>query len=216
VSYFSQPKTGREKSGGTGTEVSSGTTAPVVAQRPAAALKANDMVSTFGPGTLITGNIVCDGAAEIFGHVIGDIQAAQVAVGDGARVEGNITANDIAINGTFKGTIRGQNVKLKGAAAVDGEIFSKSLTVEENVQFEGLSRRLDKPIELTSSAQAASHAEATSGTQAAPSVQAIPSIQPAPSVQTAPSAQATSTNGGSKPFSVASSFSQTSSGPGTY
>jgi cytoskeletal protein CcmA (bactofilin family) len=86
--------------------------------------------------------------------VIGDIQAVEVIIGDGARVEGNITAHDVGINGAFKGTIRGNNVRLKGAATIDGEVFSKSLTVEENVQFEGVSRRLDKPIELPTCAQA--------------------------------------------------------------
>ena len=114
-----------------------------------------DAVSTLGPGMLITGNIMCDGSAHIFGRVTGDIQAKEVVVGEGARVEGNITAHDVGIHGSFKGTIRGNNVRLKGAASVDGEIFSKSLTVEENVLFEGLSRRLDKPVELPTIDEAA-------------------------------------------------------------
>ena len=63
-------------------------------------------------------------------------------------------AHEVGITGAFKGTIRGNNVRLKGAAKVDGEVFSKSLTVEENVQFEGISRRLEKPVELQSPAQA--------------------------------------------------------------
>jgi cytoskeletal protein CcmA (bactofilin family) len=182
VSYFSsQPKGGREK----GRDNLPAATTPVsVSERPAAvAHTASDMVSKFGAGTLITGNIVCDGTAEIFGRVLGDIQAAQITVGDGAQVEGNITANDVAICGTFNGTVRAQNVKLKGNAKVDGEIFSKSLTVEENVQFEGMSRRLDKAIELQTSAQAASTAQATMSSQAASALG----------------------NGGGRPFSLAAS-----------
>ena len=111
-----------------------------------------DTVSTLGPGMLITGNIVSEGATQIFGRVIGDIQAVQILIGDGAQVEGNITAHEVGITGAFKGTIRGNNVRLKGAARIDGEVFSKSLTVEENVQFEGISRRLEKPVELRSPA----------------------------------------------------------------
>jgi len=151
VGYFSQAKDGRDGRDGkseTGSEIP---TRPAAA---AAGKKATDTVSTLGPGMVITGNIVCEGAAQIFGRVTGDIQAVQIVIGEGAQVEGNITAHEITINGSFKGTIRGNNVKLKGAAAIDGEVFSKSLTVEENVQFEGISRRLDKPIELPSSAQA--------------------------------------------------------------
>jgi cytoskeletal protein CcmA (bactofilin family) len=97
---------------------------------------------------LITGTIVCEGSAQIFGRVVGDIHAAEIVIGDGAKVEGNITACEVGVHGAFKGTIRGNNVRLKGAASVDGEVFSKSLMVEENVLFEGLSRRLDKPIDL--------------------------------------------------------------------
>jgi cytoskeletal protein CcmA (bactofilin family) len=159
VSYFSQPKTGREKGreSGTAAEVSPSAAAPA----PAAVRQTtNDTVSTFGPGTLITGNIVCDGAMQIFGRVMGDTQAAQILVGDGAQVEGNLTAHEVTISGSFKGTVRAHNVKLKGTAQIEGEIFSKSLTVEENVQFEGMSRRLDKPIELQSSSQASSSAYA--------------------------------------------------------
>ena len=153
MSYFSQPKTGREKEGqgGTVTEVSPRAAAPAAVRQVA-----NNSVSTFGPGTLITGNIICDGAMQIFGRVMGDTQAAQIHVGDGAQVEGNLTAHDVTISGSFKGTVRAHNVKLKGSAQIEGEIFSKSLTVEENVQFEGMSRRLEKPIELQSSAQAVS------------------------------------------------------------
>lgn len=159
MSYFSQPKTGREKDGagaGTVTEVSPRAAAPAAVRQVA-----NDSVSTFGPGTLITGNIICDGAMQIFGRVMGDTQAAQIHVGDGAQVEGNLTAHDVTISGSFKGTVRAHNVKLKGSAQIEGEIFSKSLTVEENVQFEGMSRRLEKPIELQSSAQAVSSGHTT-------------------------------------------------------
>jgi len=170
VSYFSsQPKGAREK----GRENVPAAATPVSAsERPATvAHNVSEMVSKFGAGTLITGNIVCDGAAEIFGRVLGDIQAAQITVGEGAQVEGNITANDVTISGAFNGTVRAQNVRLRGNAKVDGEIFSKSLTVEENVQFEGMSRRLDKAIELQTSAQAASTAHAALSSQVAPSAQ---------------------------------------------
>jgi cytoskeletal protein CcmA (bactofilin family) len=152
LSYFSQAKPAKANDkahvNGTGPEAKLG-------EQPLAAKNTIDVVSTLGAGMLITGNIVCEGSAQIFGRVIGDIQAAQVLIGDGARVEGNITAQEVGINGAFKGTVRAHNVRLKGSATVDGEVFSKSLTVEESVQFEGVSRRLEKPIEVPSSAQVA-------------------------------------------------------------
>ena len=160
MGYFSSEKAGRDnhRVNGAGGDAKAKEAPVASANGRAGTVGKNsaEAVSTLGPDMVITGNIVCEGAAHIFGRVIGDIQAAQIVIADGAQVEGNITAHEIAINGTLKGTIRGHNVRLKGAAVVDSEVFSKSLTVEENVQFEGVSRRLDKPIELQSSAQQSS------------------------------------------------------------
>jgi cytoskeletal protein CcmA (bactofilin family) len=145
LSYFSsQGKAGHDK-----VPVNGGI-APVQAERAVVAKTGANTVSTIGPGMAITGNIVCEAAAHIFGRVTGDIQAVEVVIGDGAQVDGNITAQDVTINGMFKGTVRGTAVRLKGAAKIDGEIYSRSLTVEENVQFEGVSRRLDQPVALPS------------------------------------------------------------------
>ncbi len=105
-----------------------------------------EIVSTLGHGVLITGNIVCTGALHVFGRVVGDIHAAQLVVCEGAKVEGKIVAPDLVVQGEFKGTINGINVKLQSTAVVDGEIFNKSLTIEQNALFEGVARRLDKPV----------------------------------------------------------------------
>jgi cytoskeletal protein CcmA (bactofilin family) len=164
VGYFSQEKAAQSKNGINGTGV---TRAEAAAP---ANLSAATTVSTLGPGMLITGNIICEGAAQIFGRVIGDVQAVEVVIGEGARVEGNITAHEIAIEGAFKGTVRDHSVRLKGNASVDGEIYSKSLTVEENVLFEGVSRRLDKSIELPSCAQAVGDNAAPAATAGTPHV----------------------------------------------
>jgi cytoskeletal protein CcmA (bactofilin family) len=115
--------------------------------------QSQDVVSTLGRGMLVTGNIVCDGSLQIHGRVMGDIHAAQLVICEGAQVEGKVVAQEAIVHGGFKGTIHGNSVRLQGAAMVDGEIFNKSLTVEENVQFEGMSRRLDKPVDAPMSAQ---------------------------------------------------------------
>jgi cytoskeletal protein CcmA (bactofilin family) len=158
VGYFSLEKTAQSKTAHNGAGTPRAETAASVSKGAATT------VSTLGPSMLITGNIVCEGTAQIFGRVIGDVQAVEIIVGDGARVEGNITAHEIAIQGAFKGIVRGHNVRLKGNAAVDGEIYSKSLTVEENGLFEGLPRRLDKSIELPSCAQASRDKTAAAAT----------------------------------------------------
>lgn len=109
-----------------------------------------DIVTTLGPGMLVTGNVVCAGAVQVFGRVLGDIHAAHLIIGEGAYVEGNVTALDAIVQGTFKGTIHGNTVKLQGKAHIEGEVYNKSLSIEPNVLFEGSSRRLERPVDAPS------------------------------------------------------------------
>ncbi len=109
-----------------------------------------EVVSTLGPGMRVTGNIVCEGPLQIFGRIIGDIHASQLIIRESAQVEGNIIAHETSIQGSFKGTIHSDSVKLQGKAVVSGEIYNKSLAIEQDVQFEGVSRRPEKPIESPS------------------------------------------------------------------
>ena len=114
-----------------------------------------ELVSTLGHGVLVTGNIVSESTLQICGRVNGDIHASHLVIKEGGQVEGNVVAQQTIIFGTYKGVIHGNSVKLTGAAAVEGEIYSKSLTIEQDARFEGMSRRLDKPIDAPSSARAA-------------------------------------------------------------
>jgi cytoskeletal protein CcmA (bactofilin family) len=118
-----------------------------------AAKASQEVVSTFGRGMFINGNIVCAGALQIFGRVTGEIHAAHLVVCEGAKVEGKVTAQEAVIQGAFNGTIHGNTVKLLGSAVVEGEIYNKSLTIEQNAQFEGVSRRLERPVEAPTADQ---------------------------------------------------------------
>lgn len=113
----------------------------------------SDEVSTIGSGMQVTGNIVCAGTLQIFGAVTGDIHAAHLSICEGARVEGKVVAPDSVIEGSFNGTIHGNSVKLQKTAVVEGEIFNKSLAIEEAARFEGVSRRLERAVEGPSNVQ---------------------------------------------------------------
>ncbi len=107
---------------------------------------ASDAVPTFGRDLLITGDVVCAGAVNVFGRVVGDIHAASLMIEEGARVDGKVTVQDAIILGAFKGTLYGGNVKLQGTAVVEGEVHYNSLSVEEDAMFEGVARHLDRPV----------------------------------------------------------------------
>ena len=128
----------------------------------ASSRSASDSVSTLGHGMVITGNIVCAGSLQISGRVVGDIHASQLIICDEAKVEGKIVAPETIIRGEFHGTIQSNNVKLQSTAVVEGEIFSKTLAIEQNAMFEGVSRRLERAVEAPSAAQAAPEKPVTS------------------------------------------------------
>jgi cytoskeletal protein CcmA (bactofilin family) len=114
---------------------------------------AQEIVSTLGPGLLVTGNVVCTGSVQIFGRVIGDIHAARLLICKGADVQGTVMAQEAVIEGEFKGTIHSNSVKLQTTAVVEGEIFKQSLVIEQNAQFEGVARRLATPVEVPTAEQ---------------------------------------------------------------
>lgn len=90
----------------------------------------------------IIGNVVCDGPWEILCRIEGELRGTELTIAAGASVVGRVVARDLTVRGRVSGTIRAVNVKLRGSAAVDGEIFHQTLLVEEGADFDGASRPL--------------------------------------------------------------------------
>jgi cytoskeletal protein CcmA (bactofilin family) len=111
---------------------------------------APETTSSISSGLSIVGKIVGQGKLAIFGHVEGEVHASTVQIGDGAQVEGDIVADELTIGGRVKGTIRANRVKLNSTAVVEGDIYHRSLAIEENAQFEGMSRRQENAIDTPS------------------------------------------------------------------
>ena len=107
--------------------------------------------SYIGSGMSIVGNIECKGQAQVFGRIEGELRASELLISDGARIKGSIIAQNVTICGRVKGTIRAVRVKLQNGGAVEGDIFHRSLSIDENSQFEGSSRRVENPIDGSSS-----------------------------------------------------------------
>ena len=103
--------------------------------------------SCIGSGMSIVGNIECNGPAQVFGRIKGELRASDLLIGDGAQVEGSIIAQDVTVCGRVKGTIRAVRVKLQNGGAVEGDIFHRSLSIDENSLFEGSSRRVENPTD---------------------------------------------------------------------
>ena len=65
-------------------------------------------------------------------------------------MEGDVVAEELTIGGHVKGTIHANRVKLNSTAVVEGDIFHRTLAIEENARFEGMSRREENTIDMPS------------------------------------------------------------------
>jgi len=130
---------------------------PVV-ERSAARPQAEKQVNTascIGSGMSIVGNIECNGPAQVFGRIEGEVHASDLLIGDGAQIEGTVIAQEVTVRGSVKGTVRAARVKLQKGGAIDGDIFHRSLSIEEDAVFEGTVRRVENPTEMASNGDAA-------------------------------------------------------------
>jgi len=101
--------------------------------RPAEAAPASgtparpEAVCSIGSGTSIVGNITCDGPAQFYGHIEGEVRGSDLLIGEGAEVVGNVIAQEVTVRGRVKGTIRAVRVKLQAGGTFEGDIFHRSL-----------------------------------------------------------------------------------------
>jgi cytoskeletal protein CcmA (bactofilin family) len=79
------------------------------------------------------------------------LRASDLLIGDGAEIEGSVIAQNVTVCGSVKGTIHAVRVKLQNGGTVEGDIFHKSLSIDENSLFEGSSRRVENPMDPSSS-----------------------------------------------------------------
>src|SRR5215831_12556611 len=121
--------------------------APEMNRSAAGHSSTQETTSSISSGLSIVGKIIGQGRLAIFGHVEGEVHASTVQIGDGAQVVGDIVAEELTIGGRVKGTIHANRVKLSSTAVVEGDIYHRSLAIEENAQFEGMSRRQENVID---------------------------------------------------------------------
>jgi cytoskeletal protein CcmA (bactofilin family) len=127
----------------------------------------------------IVGIVECSGPAQVFGRVEGELRATDLIIGEGAQIEGSVVAQEVTVSGRVKGSIRAVHVRLQGGT-VEGDIFNRSLSIDENSVFEGMSRRIEnlterRPENATESSNAAAEAVQTKNVQSPP---LVPSASP--------------------------------------
>jgi cytoskeletal protein CcmA (bactofilin family) len=96
----------------------------------------NDL-KIIGQGLRIVGR----GTLQVDGDIEGDVQAAEVIVGEKGKVAGMVAGQQVVVRGTVSGVICGHTVALQASSHVDGDIHHMSFAIEQGAHFEGRSRR---------------------------------------------------------------------------
>lgn len=114
--------------------------------------RATGVASVIGPDLSITGNLESTGEVQIDGELQGDVHAGRIVVGEQAMITGALIADEIVIGGNVQGSIRGNNVTFQAASRIEGDVFHKTLTIEQGAYFEGKSRRSNDPMSVPQNA----------------------------------------------------------------
>ncbi|OPL19691.1 MAG: hypothetical protein AVO35_01585 [Candidatus Aegiribacteria sp. MLS_C] len=97
------------------------------------------MDSILGSGSFCKGSIKVDGGLRIDGTVDGEVVVSgTLTVGREGVITGDVTVNQAVIGGRIQGTVRAeQQMELHSGSRVEGDIFTRSLIIEDGVFFEG-------------------------------------------------------------------------------
>src|SRR5262245_66296938 len=69
--------------------------------------------SCIGSDMSIVGKIDCNGPAQVFGRIEGEVRASDIQISDGAQVEGYVIASGVTVGGGFNGTIPAERWRLE-------------------------------------------------------------------------------------------------------
>ena len=153
---FSKTKTSEdgsetvEKSAPTPESTTSSSPSSSMDTSPSAGPKTKPAPSVLSSDLEITGNIKTTGDIQVEGKIDGDIRAHLLTVGEGATVKGEITADDVVVNGRVVGRVRGLKVRLTSSARVEGDVIHKTIAIESGAHFEGSVQRQDDPLNSSS------------------------------------------------------------------
>lgn len=86
--------------------------------------------------------IRCKGSLRVNGNIQADLHSRQITVGEDAQIQGSIAADTVDVFGRVSGAILGARVVLHRTALVEGDIHSRSLSIEDGASFDGRSRKV--------------------------------------------------------------------------
>jgi cytoskeletal protein CcmA (bactofilin family) len=102
-------------------------------------VRGGDVHTLLGKGSEFDGKLTFEGQVRIDGKFSGQIFTKDtLVVGEGARVNAEINAGTVIVNGVVEGNIRAtQLIELHQPGRVKGNLETPALSIDKGVQFEG-------------------------------------------------------------------------------
>jgi cytoskeletal protein CcmA (bactofilin family) len=101
--------------------------------------------SILSAGLTVNGDLQSDGEVQIDCLVNGDVTAVRLAIGENAKVVGEVVAEHVLIRGEVVGRIRAKSVELDKTAKVRGDIWHELLSIAAGAKIEGLCKFAENP-----------------------------------------------------------------------
>lgn len=107
------------------------------------------MNSILGEGSVYHGDMKVNGGLRVDGTVEGEVDVeGTLTVGNDGLIKGNVRISHGIVGGTVIGTISAtEQLELQRGSRIEGDIFTRSLIIEEGVFFEGNCRMRQKDQE---------------------------------------------------------------------
>ncbi len=103
----------------------------------------NRIDSLIGATTRIEGNVFFSGGLRVDGTVRGNVaglpdQPATLVVSEQARIDGEVQAAHVVVNGTINGPVDArETLELQAGSRVKGDIHYKSIEIQQGAVIEG-------------------------------------------------------------------------------
>jgi cytoskeletal protein CcmA (bactofilin family) len=109
---------------------------PMASAQPMAATGQRG-VSVISRALKITGQLESSEDIQIEGEVNGDVRAAVVRVGAGAKVNGTVSGEEVELSGTIEGKIEARKVVLTSSAHMEGDIMHQDIAIQSGAYIAG-------------------------------------------------------------------------------
>ena len=99
--------------------------------------------SLIGAGTVVRGDVVFCGGLRVDGHVQGSVATAggepgTLVISDEARIDGEVNASHVVINGAVNGPVRaGDYLELQANARIVGDVCYRRLEMQTGAVVDG-------------------------------------------------------------------------------